>query len=170
MMGYQNDKYGRPPAGRPYVDVRPARRVRLIDRGGSVTAYPEPHRTPVLPAGWAPLTREQQDAVLQACDAAPHCVVFRISSLWDPGADYRVYRLTDEHWAGLWVASRCVSMMHEDPTAPSTENQQLLGLGTDAVHAVQLTVDFFNWDLEAHGEGWRLSATPPPPIDTDPRR
>jgi hypothetical protein len=35
---------------------------------------------------------------------------------------------------------------------------------------VQLTVDFFNWDLEAHGEHWRLSAIAPPAMDDDPRR
>ena len=49
------------PQSNPPVHVRPARGVRLIERGGSVLAFPEPHRTPVLPAGWAPLSREQQD-------------------------------------------------------------------------------------------------------------
>jgi hypothetical protein len=170
-MGQTKDKTtGGLPGGRPYIDVRPTRHVRLIEQGGSVTAYPEPHRTPVLPSGWAPLTREQQEAVLQACDAAQHSVVFRIGSLWDPDAEYRVYRLTGEHWAGLWIASRYATTLHDDPASPSGENQQLLGLGTDAAHAVKLTVDFFNWDLEAHGEHWRLSAIPPPPVDTDPRR
>ena len=168
MTGQSNDPRGMP-GGRPYVDVRPTRRVRLIDQGGSVIAYPEPHRTPVLPSGWAPLTREQQDAVLQACDAAPQCVVFRIGSLWDPEAEYRVYRLTDEQWAGLWVASRYVTTGHDEPGS-SGENRQLLGLGPDAPHAVQLTIDFFNWDLEAHGEHWRLTATLPPPAESDPRR
>jgi hypothetical protein len=158
------------PGSRPYSDLRPTRRVRLIDQGGSVIAYPEPYRTPVLPAGWAPLTREQQDAVLQACDAAPHCAVFRVGSLWDPDAEYRVYRLTDEHWAGLWVACRYVTTAHEAPGSSSGENRQLLGLGTDAAHAIQLTVGFFNWDLEAHGEHWRLTAIPPPPPQNDPRR
>ena len=168
-MSQSNEKTGGLPGGRPYVDVRPNRRVRLIDRGGSVTAFPEPHRTPVLPTGWAPLTHEQQDAVLRACDAAPQCVVFRIGSLWDPEAEYRVYRLTGDHWAGLWVSTR-FETMHDHSGVPSGENSELLGLGPDAPHALQLTVDFFNWDLEAHGEQWRLSAIPPPPIDNDPRR
>lgn len=158
------------PGSRPYTDLHPTRRVRLIDQGGSVIAYPEPYRTPVLPSGWAPLTREQQDAVLQACDAAPHCAVFRVGSLWDPDAEYRVYRLTDEHWAGLWVACRYVTTAHEARGSSSGENRQLLGLGTDAAHAIQLTVGFFNWDLEAHGETWRLTAIPPPPAEGDPRR
>ena len=133
MMGPSNDNSHRVPANRPYVDVRPTRRVRLIDHGGSVIAYPEPHRTPVLPSGWAPLTREQQDAVLHACNAAPRCVVFRIGSLWDPDAEYRVYRLTDQRWAGLWVACRYVTTVREDPASPIGENRQLLGLGTDGL-------------------------------------
>ena len=171
VTGHSNEKNGGVPGGRPYVDVRSSRTVRLIDHGGSVTAYPEPHRTPVLPSGWAPLTREQQDAVLQACDGAPRSVVFRIGSLWDPEAEYRAYRLTGEHWAGLWVASRFVTTAHDDPGAPSGENRQLLGLGPDAPHVTQLIVDFFNWDLEAHGERWRLSVTmaPAAPLG-DPRR
>lgn len=170
MMGPSNENSHRVPGNRPWLDVRPTRRVRLIDHGGSVIAYPEPHRTPVLPPGWAPLTREQQDAVLQACNAAPRCVVFRIGSLWDPDAEYRVYRLTDPRWTGLWVACRYVTTMRDEPGAPVGENRELLGLGTDGPHAIQLTVDFFNWDLEAHGETWRLKATPPPPTEGDPRR
>lgn len=166
-----NDKFGGMLPGRPYLDVRPSRRVRLIEHGGRVVAYPEPHRTPMLPAGWGPLTREQQDAVLQACDAAPQCVVFRVGSLWDPESEYRVYHLTNEHWAGLWVASRHLTSAHDDPGSSSGANQQLLGLGPDALHALQITVDFFNWDLSAHGEHWRLSLEPPPDVvDSDPRR
>ena len=143
-----------------YVDVRPARSVRLIEEKGHVVAYPEPHRTPVLPRGWAPLTREQQNAVLHACNAAPECLLFRLGSLWDSGTDYRVYCLTKEQWAGLWVASRYVTDSDE-PDAGLGDNRQLLGLGSDAVHAVQIALDFFNWDLEAHGEPWRLSVQLP---------
>ena len=170
MMGPSNENSRRLSGDRPFVDVRAARRVRLIDHGGSVIAFPEPHRTPVLPSGWAPLTREQQEAVLHACNTAPRCVVFRIGSLWDPDAEYRVYRLTDPRWTGLWVACRYVTTLRDDPGSPLGENRQLLGLGTDGPQAIQLTVDFFNWDLEAHGETWRLKAIPPPPTEGAPRR
>src|SRR4029453_4194666 len=91
------------------VGVRPARRVRLIEHGGVVVAYPEPHRTPVLPAGWAPLTRDQQEAVQHAWDSAPECLIFRLGSLWEPGCEYRVYRLTSEDWTGLSVVCKHVS-------------------------------------------------------------
>ena len=153
----------------PLIEMRTTRRVQLIEYGGRVIAYPEPHRTPVLPSGWAPLTREQQDAVLRACDAAPQCALLRIGSLWDLEAEYRVYRLTSQEWAGLWVASRYVtSADHESGSTGA--NQQLLGLGIDAQHTIQLTVDFFNWDLETHGEQWRLAATSEVGADSDPRR
>lgn len=166
-----NNEFESRSPGKPYVDVRPARRVRLIDHGGTVVAYPEPHRTPVLPSGWAPLTREQQDAVLQACDAAPQCALLRLGSLWDPEAEYRVYRLTDERWAGLWVACRFVATVHSGSGSSWGENRQLLGLSPDAALTLQLTMDFFNWDLETYGEGWRLAIeNPPAPADPDARR
>jgi hypothetical protein len=157
------------PSGGPLIDIRTTRRVQLIDDGGRVIAYPEPHRTPVLPSGWAPLTREQQDAVLRACDAAPQCALLRLGSLWDIDAEYRVYRLTGQQWGGLWIASRYVATADQE-TGNTGANQQLLGLGIDAQHAIQLTVDFFNWDLETHGEQWRLAATSQPGTDSDPRR
>ena len=138
------------------VAVRPARRVRLIEHRGVVVAYPEPHRTPVLPAGWAPLNLEQQEAVQRACDAAQDCLIFRLGSLWEPGCEYRVYRLTNEHWAGLSV----VCKFAPPPTTSGSQapcNFQLLGLAWDALAALRIATDFFNWDLEAHGQLWRLA-------------
>jgi hypothetical protein len=135
------------------VVVRPARRVRLIEQSGIVVAYPEPHRTPVLPAGWAPLTRDQQDAVLRACDSAPDCLIFRLGSLWEPGCEYRVYRLTTEQWAGLSVVSKCATSGQGNA---ALRNVQLLGLSWQPLGALKLAADFFNWDLEAHGQSWRL--------------
>jgi hypothetical protein len=142
------------------VGARPARRVRLIEHGGVVVAYPEPHRTPVLPAGWAPLTREQQEAVQHACDSAPECLIFRLGSLWEPGCEYRVYRLTSEHWTGLSVVCKHVSEM-ADASAPAFAscNRQLLGLAFEPLVALQIAADFFNWDLEAHGQNWRLTVS-----------
>jgi hypothetical protein len=138
------------------VEVLPARGVRLIEQDGNVVAYPEPHRTPVLPAGWAPLSREQQDAVLSACDAASDCLVFRLGSLWERGAEYRVYRLANELWGGLSVVAKSA-----DPAMSGSpaRNQHLIGLAWDTLRAVRIAVDFFNWDLQAHGQAWRLCVT-----------
>jgi hypothetical protein len=144
------------------VVVRPARRVRLIEHRGVVVAYPEPHRTPVLPAGWAPLSRDQAEAVQRACDAAPDCLIFRLGSLWEPGCEYRVYRLATEQWAGLSVVCKFAA---PDQGASAGCNAQLLGLAWDVLGALGIATDFFNWDLEAHGQSWRLnvqdSAKPP---------
>jgi hypothetical protein len=141
------------------VGARPARRVRLIEHAGVVVAYPEPHRTPVLPPGWAPLSREQQEAVQRACDAAPDCLIFKLGSLWEPGCEYRVYRLATEQWAGLSVVCKFVGAepRPEAPGhAPGPCNGQLLGLAWAPLAALRIATDFFNWDLEAHGQTWRL--------------
>jgi hypothetical protein len=135
------------------VGVRPARRVRLIEHRGVVVAYPEPHRTPVLPSGWAPLSPDQQEAVQRACDAAPECLIFRVGSLWEPGCEYRVYRLATEQWAGLSVVCKFAAPGYTSPPG----NGQLLGLAFEPLAALKLATDFFNWDLEAHGQTWRLS-------------
>jgi hypothetical protein len=136
------------------VAVRPARRVRLIEHSGVVVAYPEPHRTPVLPAGWAPLGHDEQEAVQRACDAAQDCLIFKLGSLWEPGCEYRVYRLTTEQWAGLSVVCKYAPLAPGHPAGPC--NFQLLGLAWDPRGALRIAADFFNWDLEAHGQPWRL--------------
>jgi hypothetical protein len=144
--------------GKPSVTVRPARAARLVEQNGHVVAYPEPHLTPVLPGAWTPLTREEQDAVLKACDASPERVVLRLASLWEPGAEYRAYQLAGE-WTGVFVASTFGQPAHPaDPRSTPPRNRQLLALGRDALHAVSIALNFFNWDLETMGHHWRLSA------------
>ena len=140
------------------IDVRPARGVRLIEHNGKVEAFPQPHRTPVLPGGWAPLNREQQEAVLLACDAAPEGMVIRLGSLWEPGSEYRVYRLANELWGGLSIAARALVAQEALPAmhAADCSNRELLGLAWDTLSAVRIALDFFNWDLEAQGQQWRL--------------
>ena len=147
------------------VALRPARGVRLVEQGGVVVAYPEPHRTPVLPVGWAPLSREQQDAVLRACDGSPDTVTFRLGSLWEPGCEYRVYRLSREQWGGIQIVTKFAADADAAPWAERSGNRQLLGLAWDACRAIGIAVDFFNWDLEAHGQAWRLGLTSVRPED-----
>jgi hypothetical protein len=139
------------------LTVRRTRRVRLIEQSGRVIAYPEPHRTPVLPGGWAPLNREQQQAVLSACDAAAECLFFRLGSLWDTGTEYRVYRLANELWGGLSVVTK--SADGAETAGRGLRNRHLIGLAWDTLKAVRIAVDFFNWDLETHGQPWRLDVT-----------
>jgi hypothetical protein len=138
------------------VGARPARQVRLIEHAGVVVAFPEPHRTPVLPAGWAPLSRDQQDAVQRACDGAPECLIFRLGSVWEPSCEYRVYRLANEQWARLSVVCKFIACAGDQGDVESGRNEQLLGLAWDPLAALKIATDFFNWDLEAHGQTWRL--------------
>jgi len=138
------------------VGARPARQVRLIEHAGVVVAFPEPHRTPVLPAGWAPLSREQQDAVQGACDLSPDCLIFRLGSVWEPHCEYRVYRLAKEQWAMLSVVCKFVCGGQDGASSSTGRNEQLLGLAWDPLGAIKIATDFFNWDLEAHGQSWRL--------------
>jgi hypothetical protein len=48
--------------------------------------------SPALPAGWAPLSRDQQEHLLAACDRAPKSIVFCLTSAWTGDAEYRAYR------------------------------------------------------------------------------
>jgi hypothetical protein len=124
------------------------------------------NRSPLLPRGWAPLSADQQRAVLAACDAAPDRLTFRLGSVIHPEVDYRVYQLHNETWGGLWVATRCCT-----DCDGVVANRELLGLDSGAVRAVRIALEFFNSsDLQVRGQPWRLGvealAVPP----GDPRR
>ena len=138
-----------------YADVRHGRGARS-----------DGYQSPVLPRGWAPLTPEQQAAVLAACDAAPDRVMFRLGSLSELDVDYRVYCLNTEIWAGLCVATRCL----DGGQAPTGSNRELLGLGFHVADAVRIALEPFNRDLEAHVEPWRLAVDVPAVPHEGPRR
>ena len=144
----------RPKSPRPVPSLvaRPTREVRLIEE--PVVDYPQPHRTPVLPGGWAPLKREHQQAVLCACDSADECLVFRLGSVWDAGTEYRVYRLANELWGGMSVVTKWTNASGFGKRGP--RNHVLIGLAGDCQRAVKLAVDFFNWEAQSHGQDWRL--------------
>jgi hypothetical protein len=74
-----------------------------------------------------------------------------------------VDRLATEQWAGLSVickfAAADARKYAEASGHPSGVpcNGQLLGLAWEPLTALRIATDFFNWDLEAHGQSWRLS-------------
>ena len=143
------------------VAARPARRVRLIEHGGDVVAYPEPHRTPVLPTGWAPLTRDQQVLSCAPARAAPTASSSNSDRSGNP-AEYRVYRLATDQWGGLSVVCKVVAVreVYGHRAAPFRQpmpcDAQLLGLAVEPLAGLRIATNFFNWDLEAHGQSWRL--------------
>ena len=79
-------------------------------------------------------------------------------NLWikDPLSGELVYRLTSEQWSGLSVVCKFAlpAEPHQTPC-----NFQLLGLAFDPLCALKIATDFFNWDLEAHGQPWRLGVS-----------
>lgn len=139
----------------PSPEIRRRRAVRLVDHAGQMKVYPEPHDAPVLPAGWAPLDRDDQEAVLNACDEHPSACRLRLGSPWDPSTEYRVYALDTATWQGV-----CVATIHTAGATGLTRNARLLAIATDPRDAVHVAVDFLNWDLEAEGASWRLSVLP----------
>ena len=147
--GAMNDEH------RPAPEIRRRRAVRLVDHAGQMKVYPEPHDAPVLPAGWAPLDRDDQEAVLNACDEHPNACRLRLGSPWDPSTEYRVYTLETATWKGV-----CAATIYTAGTGGLTRNARLLAIATDPVEAARVAVDFLNWDLEAEGAAWRLSVLP----------
>lgn len=147
----------------PSAVLRPARDVRLIDDAGVVSAFPAPHRTPVLPRGWAPLTDEEQAAVLELCDRGEALLRLRLPSVWDPGVEYAVYELPQDRWNRVGVATVRTAgpSSYDSPgsEAAASRRVRLLGVGRNTALAAQIAADFFNWDLEAHGAGWRLTVS-----------
>ena len=148
----------------PPPEVRPAKRVRLVEHSKGISVYPEPYHVPVLPNGWAPLDRSDQDAVLNACDTHPHACRLRLGSPWDPATEYRVYLLDADAWHGVCTAT----VFSTAPPGASRDdrpgcNTRLLAIARDVPSAVRVAIDFLNWDLEAEGAHWRLTLSPSEP-------
>ena len=138
----------------PHVRLRRTRTVHGAEQAGGVSVYPEPHVLPVLPKGWGPLGPVEQSSLLDACDARPNACRLRLGSLWDARAEYRVYCL-DEQWAGACAAT--MFDVEDDAPGRRGRNTRLLGVATTLDGALNLALDFVNWDLEADGSPWRLT-------------
>jgi hypothetical protein len=134
------------------VRLRRMRSARVVEHPAGVTAYPEPHATPLLPQGWGPLEAPDQAAVLEACDEFADACRLRLGSVWDTSSEYRVYCLEGPIWGGLHVAT----------VYRSHRNARLLAVAARPDDAARIALDFVNWDLEAAGAGWRLGISQRP--------
>jgi hypothetical protein len=137
--------------------IRRTKAVRLVEHARGISVYPEPYSAPVLPGGWAPLDRADQEAVLAVCDAHPESCRFRVVSPWDASIEYRVYALETEAWHGVCTATA----FKTDPVQAGSGQQafgnvRLLAIAREVQTAARIAVDFVNWDLEAEGLPWRL--------------
>lgn len=133
----------------PDVRLRRKPTARVVESGSGVKAYPEPHVSPVLPPGWAPLEPSDEAAVLDACDQFADACRLRLGSLWDANIEYRVYCLEGDVWGGVYAATLFAS----------GQNGRLLAISDTPEEAAQIALDFLNWDLEALGLTWRVMLT-----------
>lgn len=131
----------------PPVRLRRKPTARVVEHGSDVRAYPEPHATPVLPPGWAPLELTDEAAVLEACDQFADACRLRLGSLWDAHSEYRVYCLEGDVWGGVYAAT----------VFACGNNGRLLAISDTPEEAAQIALDFLNWDMEALGLTWRLT-------------
>jgi hypothetical protein len=139
------------------VMLRRTRSARIVEHAGGISVYPEPHATPVLPAGWAPLTPAEQESLLRACDEQPSACRLRLGSLWEAESEYRVYCLGGEMWGGGCVATVHTRLAGE---AGGSANLRLLAFARSAAEAAAVAGDFLNWELEADAAEWRVSLAP----------
>ena len=119
---------------------------RPIDSGRRIATADGPRRAPVLPAGWAPLSAEEQEHLLAACERAPECILFCLTSAWTGDAEYRAYRLSDETWAGLWVAALWTGTGKQ-------RTRELLAVGHDPRRVVATAIQCFSNELESRSDG-----------------
>lgn len=143
------------------IRLRRTRSARVVQHRHGVTAYPEPYRTPVLPAGWPPLDPADQVSVLLACDEFPEACRLRLRSLWDAANEFRVYCLDSEAWRGVCAAT---IFTIDGPDGDERDeargrNARLLAVAHTPEQAARVALDFLNWDLEADGCDWRLTLT-----------
>lgn len=145
------------------IQLRRTRAARVVQHKHGVTAYPEPYRTPVLPAGWPPLDPEDEASVLLACDEFGAACRLRLRSLWDTG-EFRVYCLDSDEWRGVCAATffTLESTDSDDVPRNAGRNTRLLAVAHTPQEAARVALDFLNWDLEADGADWRLTLTPAP--------
>lgn len=150
-----------PEAHRMTPEARRMKDVRLVEDARGVSVYPEPYSAPVLPGGWAPLDRADQDAVLAACDAHGHACRLRLGSPWDAAIEYRVYMLDVDAWQGICAATvYSAAPMQGSNNHGAGANVRLLAIARDMQGAARVAVDFLNWDLEAEGLHWRMTIAP----------
>ena len=102
-----------------------------------------PGRGAVLPAGWAPLSDDEQEHLLAACERAPESIVFCLTSAWTGDSEYRAYRLSDETWAGLWVAALWTGRGKHRST------RELLAVGHDPRRVVATAIQRFSDQLDS---------------------
>jgi hypothetical protein len=99
---------------------------------------------PVLPRAWAPLTDEEQAAVLSACERCDNGLLMRLASHDEPSEEYRVYRLSTDEWPNVVVVSRARLVQPPGYGSPVVRNTEFLGLAQTAEEGIRIAVGIYH--------------------------
>ena len=97
---------------------------------------------PVLPGAWAPLTEEEQAAVLAACERCDGGLLMRLAAPVEALEEFRVYRLSGD-WPNLVVVSRATLVKPKGCGSPVVRNTECLGVANTAVEGIRLAISFY---------------------------
>ena len=101
---------------------------------------------PVLPGAWAPLTEEEQAAVLSACERCDGGLLMRLAAPTEPLEEYRVYRLSGD-WPNLVVVSRATLVKPSGYGSPFVRNTEVLGVANTAEEGIRLAISIYRSEL-----------------------
>ena len=97
---------------------------------------------PVLPGAWAPLTEEEQAAVLSACERCDGGLLMRLAAPVEALEEYRVYRLSGD-WPNLVVVSRATLVRSKGDGSAIVRNTECLGVANTAEEGIRLAIGFY---------------------------
>ena len=101
---------------------------------------------PVLPGAWAPLTGEEQAAVLSACERCDNGLLMRLAAPVEALEEYRVYRLSGD-WPNLVVVSRATLVRPKGYGSAIVRNTECLGVANTAEEGIRLAVAIYRSEV-----------------------
>ncbi len=97
---------------------------------------------PVLPGAWAPLSDEEQAAVLSACERCDDGLLMRVAAPIEPLEEFRVYRLSGE-WPNLVVISRATLVQPCGYGSPVIRNTEFLGVANTTEEGIRIAMAIY---------------------------
>ena len=101
---------------------------------------------PVLPGAWAPLTEEEQSAVLAACERCDGGLLMRLAAPVEALEEFRVYHLSGD-WPNVVVVSRATLVKLKGYGAPVVRNTDVLGVAKTAEEGIRLAISMYRAEL-----------------------
>ena len=91
----------------------------------------------------APLTDEEQAAVLSACERCDNGLLMRLAAPDEPSEEYRVYRLANDEWPNVVVVSRARLVQPPCYGSPVVRNTEFLGLAQTAEEGIRIAMGIY---------------------------